>query len=196
MDFLESQIVRRVQSGDRLAFAELVELYKNRLFNLAHRMLGNKQDAEDVLQDTFLRAYANLASYNDHHKFSTWIYRIATNACIDRLRKRKADVSLDAEQEDAEGTDLYSRIASLGLTPEEEALHSETASELEQAIERLPASYRSVILLKYVHDLSLQEIADILQLPVSTIKTRIHRGREALRASLQQAKRVTSPGSH
>lgn len=190
MEAVELQIVRRAQNGDRLAFGELIELYKDRLFNLAYRILGNRTDAEDILQDTFMKVYVHLNSYQADYKFSTWIYRIATNACIDRLRKRKSDLSLDEESETSEGTegtDLYARIASLGMSTEDSAIRNETHFEIRQAMESLPPSYRSVILLRYVHELSLQEISEAVNLPVSTVKTRIHRGREALRAVLIKA---------
>lgn len=187
MELLEHRIVKRAQKGDRLAFAELVELYKDKLYNLGYRMLGNPQEAEDVAQEAFLRAFSHLSSYNANHKFSTWIYRIATNLCIDRMRKKKADYSLDAEVEGLEDSDLYSRIAAPGLTPEEEAVRTETQEEIQRAIEALPENYRAAVVLKYLHDMSLQEIADILDVPVSTVKTRIHRGREALRIGLKNS---------
>jgi RNA polymerase sigma-70 factor (ECF subfamily) len=185
MELLEYRIVKRAQKGDRLAFGELVELYKDKLFNLGYRMLGNPQEAEDVAQETFLRAYSNLQTYNPNHKFSTWIYRIATNLCIDRIRKKKPDYSLDSEVDGIEGGDMYSRLASPGPTPLEELVRTETQREVQSAIDALPENYRAAVILKYIHDLSLQEIADILEVPVSTVKTRIHRGREALRACLK-----------
>lgn len=188
MELVESRIVKRAQKGDRLAFAELVELYKDKLYNLGYRMMGNPTEAEDVAQETFLRAYANLSTYNASHKFSTWIYRIATNLCIDRMRKKKADFSLDAELDNGGeegGSTLYGRIAAPDRSPEEDVVRLETQEEVQRAIEALPENYRSAVILKYLHDLSLQEIADILEVPVTTVKTRIHRGREALRAVLQ-----------
>ncbi|ARU60402.1 RNA polymerase sigma factor SigW [Tumebacillus avium] len=185
MELIEQRIVKRAQKGDRLAFAELVELYKDKLYNLGYRMLGNPQEAEDIAQEAFLRAYANLNKYNANHKFSTWIYRIATNLCIDRIRKKKADYSLDAEVDGIEGGDMYSRLKSPGDTPEQAAVRNEARQEVQDAIEALPDNYRTAVILKYLHDLSLQEISEILEVPVSTVKTRIHRGREALRAGLR-----------
>ena len=188
MELMEYRVVKRAQKGDRLAFAELVELYKDKLYNMAYRMMGNAQEAEDVAQEAFLRAYKNLDSYNAKHKFSTWIYRIATNLCIDKMRKKKPDYSLDAEVDGIVGADMYTRIASSERTPEEEYVRAETQTEVQAAIESLPENYRAAVVLKYMHDMSLQEIADILEVPVSTVKTRIHRGREALRASLSQTR--------
>lgn len=181
MDLLEARIVKRAQKGDRMAFAELVELYKDKLYNLSYRMLGNPHDAEEMTQEVFLRVYANLKKYDFRHKFSTWIFRIATNCCIDRLRKKKADRSLDVPLDGEEDGDMYTVVPSRDALPDERIVAREKRLELQAAIERLPSAYRAVIVLKYMEDLSLQEIADILSVPVSTVKIRLHRGREALR---------------
>lgn len=185
MNLLESQLVKLALKGDQAAFAELVELYQEKLFHMAYRMLNNRQEAEDVVQEAFLRVYNNLERYNDAMKFSTWIYRIATNLCIDRLRKRKPIYSLDAESSDYEGLDGYSMIPSDDRTPESELLLSETQRIIHQAIDTLPPKYKTVMILRYIHELSLQEVGDILNMPVTTIKTRVHRGREFLRKKLE-----------
>lgn len=152
---------------------------------MAYRMLSNRQEAEDVVQDTFLRVYKNLDRYDDTLKFSTWIYRIATNLCIDRLRKRKPSYSLDAESTEHEGLDGYSMVPSDNRTPETELLLSDTQQIIHTAINSLPPKYKSVMTLRYMQDLSLQEIGDVLDMPVTTIKTRVHRGREFLRKKLE-----------
>ena len=185
LNLLEPQLVKLILKGDQLAFAELVELYQEKLYHMAYRMLNNKQEAEDVVQETFLRVYNNLYRYDENQKFSTWIYRIATNLCIDLLRKRKLVYSLDAESSDYEGLDGYSMIPSDHRTPESELLISETQSIIHKAIEQLPPKYKSVMVLRYIHELSLQEVGDILDMPVTTIKTRVHRGREYLRKKLE-----------
>ncbi|MFC4765901.1 RNA polymerase sigma factor SigW [Effusibacillus consociatus] len=181
MDLLEAKIVKRAQKGDRMAFAELVELYKDKLYNLCYRLMGNSHDAEEVAQEAFLRAYANLKRFDSRHKFATWLFRIATNCCIDRLRKRKASYSLDAPLDDEDGGDMYGILPSKDPMLEERVLTRESRLELQAAIEQLPPSYRAVIVLKYIEELSMQEISDVLSVPVSTVKTRLHRGREALR---------------
>lgn len=89
MNFVEARLAKLARNGDRNAFAELVELYKDKIFHLAYRMLNNKQEAEDAVQETFLRVYTNLHRYDENQKFSTWIFRIGTNLCIDKLRRRK-----------------------------------------------------------------------------------------------------------
>src|SRR5690348_2558056 len=144
-------------------------------------MLNNRHEAEDIVQETFLRVYRNLDRYDDTMKFSTWIYRIATNLCIDRLRKRKPVYSLDAESNDHEGLDGYAMIPSDNRTPESELLLSDTQRIIHQAIDTLPPKYKSVMVLRYLQELSLQEIGEVLDMPVTTVKTRVHRGREFLR---------------
>jgi RNA polymerase sigma-70 factor (ECF subfamily) len=148
-------------------------------------MLYNRQEAEDVVQETFLRVYKNLERYDESLKFSTWIYRIATNLCIDRLRKRKPSYSLDAESTDHEGLDGYSMIPSDNRTPESELLLTETQRIIHESIDSLPPKYKTIMMLRYIQEMSLQEISDVLDMPVTTIKTRVHRGREFLRKKLE-----------
>lgn len=182
---MDVRLAMLARKGDQRAFAEIVELYKDKIFHLAYRMLNNRHEAEDVVQETFLRVFRNLDRYDENLKFSTWIYRIGTNLCIDRLRKRKPSYSLDAEINDQDGTDGYSMIPSDDRTPESEMLLSETQRIIHESIESLPAKYKTIMLLRYIQDLSLQEISDVLDLPVTTIKTRVHRGREFLRKKLE-----------
>jgi RNA polymerase sigma-70 factor (ECF subfamily) len=185
LDITEQRIIQRAKNGDRNAFAELVDLYKDKVYHVSYRMLGNRQEAEDVAQETFLRVYTNLDNYDPQYKFSTWIYRIASNLSIDILRKRKKNLSIDAEVSGAEGMDWHERLADTGKGPEEEVLTDELQEEVQDAIMELNPKYRAVMLLRYIEDLSLQEISEAIQLPISTIKTRIHRGREALRKKLR-----------
>lgn len=188
MNHIEKKLAEKANRGDREAFAQLVDLYKDKIFHLAYRMLGNSHEAEDIVQDTFIRVYTNLHRYDAEHKFSTWIYRIGTNICIDRLRKRKGTYFLDAETQVGEGLDGYTLLASNEGTPESQLMISETQRHVREAIDKLPEKYKSVIVLRYMHDLSLQEISDILQMPVTTIKTRVHRGREYLRKRMDRDK--------
>ncbi|RJG17613.1 RNA polymerase sigma factor SigW [Paenibacillus thiaminolyticus] len=186
MNTLEKRLARLARKGDTRAFAEIVELYKDKIYHLAYRMLNNRHEAEDVVQDTFLRVYRNLDRYDENQKFSTWIYRIGTNLCIDRLRKRKPNYSLDAEMTEQEGVDGYAMIPSDDRTPESYLIVSETQRMVQEAINSLPSKYRSVMVLRYLQDMSLQEISDVLDMPVTTIKTRVHRGREFLRKKLER----------
>ncbi|WNR44240.1 RNA polymerase sigma factor SigW [Paenibacillus roseipurpureus] len=192
MNFVETRLAKLARNGDRNAFAELVELYKDKIFHLAYRMLNNKQEAEDAVQETFLRVYTNLHRYDENQKFSTWIFRIGTNLCIDKLRRRRHTYSLDAEMSDGEGNDYYAMLPSDEDTPEKQLIISETQAQIHRAIETLPEKYKSVVVLRYMHDMSLQEISEVLDMPVTTIKTRVHRGREYLRKKLEQEEQVVS----
>jgi len=183
-EFVKSRI-KQVRKGDQNAFGEIVELYKDKVFQLCFRMLGNSHEAEDISQEAFIRAYINIERYNIDRKFSTWLYRIATNLCIDRIRKKKPDYYLDAEVAGTEGLTLYSQIPASQLAPDEEVSKIELQEIIQNEILKLPEKYRTVIVLKYIEELPLTEISKILDLPIGTVKTRIHRGREALRKQLR-----------
>ncbi|WP_174735111.1 RNA polymerase sigma factor SigW [Mesobacillus harenae] len=185
METIVKKRIKEVLKGDQNAFGEVVELYKDKVFQLCYRMLGNRHEAEDIAQEAFLRAYMNIHSFNLNLKFSTWIYRIATNLCIDRIRKKKPDYFLDAEVPGTEGLNMYSQVASDTALPEDELESLELQDAVQKEISKLPEKYRSVIVLKYIEELPLKEISEILNLPLGTVKTRIHRGREALKNQLR-----------
>lgn len=178
-------MVTQVKKGDQEAFEGIVDLFKDKIYRHCFRMVGNGHEAEDLAQETFLRAYRNISKYNSEYKFSTWIFRIATNLCIDRLRKKKPDYYLDAEVPGTDGATMYSQLSSEEPLPEEVVTENEEWNELQAEIMKLPEKYRTAILLKYVEDLSLEEISKIMDIPVPTVKTRIHRGREALKKVFQ-----------
>jgi RNA polymerase sigma-70 factor (ECF subfamily) len=179
-------LILNIKTGDQEAFRQLVDLYKRQVYAICFRMVGIPQEAEDLAQETFLRAYTHIDRYQLDKKFSTWLYRIATNLSIDYLRKRKPSVYLDADLPGAEGYTLQKQLPSGELAPDESVVLSEDRKRLISAIGQLPIKYRTPIVLKYIDDLSLIEMSDILKLPVATVKTRIHRGREALKKRLQQ----------
>ncbi|MCG3089862.1 RNA polymerase sigma factor SigW [Sporosarcina cyprini] len=184
MDELVNKRINEVLKGNHEAFEEIVTMFQHRLYQVCYRMLGNRQEAEDIAQEAFVRAYVNIHTYDQKRKFSTWLFRIATNLCIDRIRKKKPDYYLDAEVPGTEGLNMYSQIAAAGDLPEEEVEKMETQERIQYEIGRLPDKYRSVIILRYMEELPLQEISDILELPLGTVKTRVHRGREALRKQM------------
>lgn len=184
---MDTRLAKLARNGDRDAFAQLVDLYKDKIYHLAYRMMGNAQESEDVVQETFIRVFTNLERYDETQKFSTWIYRIATNLCIDRLRRRRSVYSLDADMQDGDGNDWYSLMPGNEPTPENQLIVSETQGQIRESIDSLPEKYKSIVVLRYLHDLSLQEISEIVKMPVTTIKTRLHRGREFLRKKLEQS---------
>lgn len=177
--------IKNVKKGDHAAFEEIVSFYQNKVYHIVYRMVGDSYEAQDIAQEAFIRAYTNIHSFDENRKFSTWLYRIATNLSIDRLRKKKPDFHLDAEVKGTEGLDMYSQLAADQALPEEEVESMELQSYIHKEILSLPPKYRSVIVLRFLDDLSLAEIGEILDLPLGTVKTRIHRGRELLRKKLR-----------
>ncbi|ABU58154.1 sigma-70 family RNA polymerase sigma factor [Roseiflexus castenholzii] len=173
----EDALIQRSIEGDHAAFAQLVERYAGAVFNLAYRMLGNAQEAEDASQEIFLKVYANLARFDRERKFSTWLLSIGSNYCIDRLRRRRfAWLTLD---------DTVLTIPNPGKGPEHSAIEREERDAVQRALLRLPPAYREVAVLRYWHDLSYEEIVQALGLPESTIKTRLHRARRMLADALR-----------
>lgn len=168
--------IDRALAGDKQAFGELMNRYSGAVFGLAYRMLGNPQDAEDAVQEIFLRAYSRLDSFDRSRKFSTWLLSIASNYSIDRLRRRRYNwLTLD---------DVAFWLPSEKAGPERSALESEQRAAVHQALQALPENYRLVTVLRYINDLSYDEIGQITGLPESTIKTRLHRARHMLAQSL------------
>jgi RNA polymerase sigma-70 factor (ECF subfamily) len=179
-------LVRAAQRGDQRAFAQLVEKYEARVYNLARKMMRDPQDAEDVLQETFISVFRHLKDFQSDSSFSTWLYRIATNASLMKLRGRKTPpLSLDepVEAEDGNGA-LPREIVDWGITPEEALLSGEVRAQMDAAIDALPESRRAVFVLRDIEGLSVQETADVLSITVSNVKTRLHRARLALRENL------------
>jgi RNA polymerase sigma-70 factor (ECF subfamily) len=164
--------VRRTLAGDQNAFTALVEKYKDPVYNVAYRMLGNAAEAEDVAQETFVRAYTQLRTYKDTHRFSTWLLSIASHLSIDQLRRRRfLALPLD-------NVPFLEWIADLGAGPEQAAVQGETSDEMQRLLQQLPPKYRAVLILRYWHDLSYEEIANVLHLTPALVKARLHRARE------------------
>lgn len=172
-------LVRRTLTGDQQAFAALVEKYKDSVFNVAYRMLGNPSEAEDVAQEAFVRAYTQLHTYKDTHRFSTWLLSIASHLSIDQLRRRRF-LALPLEN-----VPFLEWIADAGVGPEESALAVEASDEMQRVLSVLPAKYRAVLILRYWHDLSYEEIAEALHLTPPLVKARLHRARELVARSMK-----------
>jgi len=188
----EHSWVLAAQQGDRAAFGRLVEAYQAPVYNLAYRMLGHRQEAEDAAQETFLRAYANLTSYNPQRRFSNWLFAIASHHCIDRLRRLRGQVvSLDKDPS------LAGELIDREPLPEAAALTREEERLVQWLLARLPADYRLVITLFYWYDLSCREIGEVAGISEGAVKVRLHRGRrmlaELLRAS--EGRAMVSPPS-
>ena len=176
----ELEWLQQAQRGDRAAFARLVQAYQGPVFNLCYRMLGNAVDAEDAAQETFLRVYTKLNTYQQDRKLSSWVLSIASHHCIDRLRRRRGD-SLSLDEEPVAAT-----LSARETGPEESALAAETRDAVQAAVNRLEPAYRVPLILRYWHDLSYAEIAETLGVPVGTVRSRLHNAIRLLRARLAQ----------
>lgn len=183
----DREIIKQVLSGDSDAFGLLVERYQNRIYSLALRITGNEDDACDMAQETFLRAWRSLSAFKFECAFSTWLFRLAHNICLDHLRavKRRPAVSLTVADDDGE------QAAQLDLPdpapdPEQAALRAEEHAALARALSALPADYREILTLRAIDDLSYSEIAAILHLQEGTVKSRLSRARAQLRNKLLQ----------
>jgi len=174
-----------LRSGDRAEFSRLVDAYSNKIFRLAIKMLNQQQDAEDVLQETFLKAYRGLKSFDGRSKLSTWLFRIATNEALMVLRRKQPDmVSIDEPIETEEGEREPVQIVDWCCLPENELMSMESRHYLDTAVAKLPNSLRTVFLLRDIEDLSTQETADVLGLSETAVKTRLSRARMRLREEL------------
>jgi len=172
-------------AGDRAEFARLVDAYSSPIYRLGLRMLGTPQDAEDVLQNTFLSALTHLPKFEGRSSLSTWLYRIAANEALMLIRKKKPEINLDDSQtgEKDEGL-LPTQFVDWSALPEDELLSDEGKKALDSAIETLPESMRLVFLLRDVEGLSIKETADALNLTETNVKTRLLRARMLLREQL------------
>jgi RNA polymerase sigma-70 factor (ECF subfamily) len=177
--------IAALRSGDRAEFARLVDAYSGSIYRLALRMLNNPEDAEDVLQETFIKAYRGLQAFEGRSSVSTWLYRIAVNEALLHLRQRGPDlVSIDAERKTEEGESEPVQLVDWRALPEEELLSVETRQVLDKAIQRLPATLKSVFLLRDIEGLSVRETAEALEVSEAVVKTRLLRARLNLRDQL------------
>lgn len=180
-DTTERRLVLEAQAGNTHAFGELVLAYQRFVFNLAYRALGDMQEAQDAAQETFLRAWLALPKFRAEARFSTWLYRITVNFCYNRrprLRRELAELPID------EAPDLPDDCAGLGANPLNEVEKSEQRAFIHRQIDELQESYRLIISLRYQEELSYEEIAQVLNMPLGTVKTGLFRAKAQLRAAL------------
>lgn len=184
----DRDLARRARAGDLRAFERLVLRYERRIYNLALRLLGSPADAEDATQEAFVRAFTSLASFRGDSQFGTWLYRVAVNACHDELRRRKRE-----RVDDLGAAPARARPGAAGTDPERMVERAEVHDLVGRALADLPAEYRAAVVLRDLHDLSYEEIADALGVAVGTVKSRIHRGRQLLRSRLAELELLPPP---
>jgi RNA polymerase sigma-70 factor (ECF subfamily) len=172
----DSEIVRRIQSGDAAAFDELMRRYKRPVLNFVFRMLGNAHDADDVAQDVFVRVYRNLDTYRPGTKFSTWLFALARNAAIDRIRWRS--------RHRAESIESVAEVVAPSGTAEEVSAR-EIGDQIAAAVAKLSEDQKTTIILSEYHGLSYAEIAGVMRCSEKSVESRLYRARQTLRAALQ-----------
>jgi RNA polymerase sigma-70 factor (ECF subfamily) len=183
--FDESALVAQAKAGDQNAFAELVNRYERKIYRLAKNITRNDEDAEDVLQDAFLKAYTHLDNFKGDSKFYTWIVRIAVNEALMRLRKRKTDRSVPLDEPVELGEETVAReIAVWEDNPEQQYSQEEWRKILDEAVESLKPDFRTVFVLRDIEELSTEETAETLGISVPAVKSRLLRARLALRERL------------
>ncbi len=174
-----------LHAGDPEEFARLVDAYSGKIYRLATKMLNQQLDAEDVLQETFLKAFRGIKSFDGRSKISTWLFRIATNEALMLIRRKHPDtVSIDEPIETEEGEQEPIQIVDWCCLPEEELLSEETKKRLDAAVQKLPEKLRVVFILRDINELSTRETAEILDLSETAVKTRLSRARLRLREEL------------
>ena len=181
----DDELVKRAAGGDESAFNELVEKYERALYFHILKMVRDREQVEDLVQEAFVKAFDNLNSYNTDYAFSTWLYRIATNHTIDYLRKKKLKtLSIDEPVKGRDG-EMQMQLPDEGAATDREIIRKQRQKVVREAIDDLPEKYRRVIQMRHMEEKSYQEIAEILDLPLGTVKAHIFRARELLYKALK-----------
>lgn len=178
------QLVARARNGDERAYRALLEKYERAVFSICLRMVRNRDEATDLSQESFIKVFGSLDRYNSAYAFSSWLFKITSNLCIDYLRKRRIDTLPMDQPIDGDKGEIQRQYAAPDPTPEESLDRREKMARLESAIDALPEHYRIMLILRHQEDLSYEEIADHLSIPLGTVKARIHRAREMLKGLL------------
>ena len=181
----ESKLIEKCKKGDVLAFEQLIEAYQKKAYNIALRFMGNEEDAKDMAQDALIKVYRYIDSFKEQSSFSTWMYRIVVNTCLDEIRKRKKIISISIDGNDKEEQyKLDSLLPANNETPETIFLNNQRKEEIQKAIYSLNDDYRNVIILRDMNGFSYEEISILLNCAEGTVKSRINRGRNQLKEKL------------
>lgn len=178
-----------VDHGDQKAYALLMERYRDSIYFMLLKMVNNKDDADDLTIEAFGKAFSKLHQYTPSYAFSTWLFKIASNNCIDFIRKKKKNVySLDKPIEGSDGGEMTIDVASTGLNPEETYIKAQKVLLMQEVVEKLKPRYRTLVELRYFKEYSYEEIATELELPLGTVKAQLFRAREFLYNILKNSK--------
>ncbi|HDP98333.1 MAG TPA: sigma-70 family RNA polymerase sigma factor [bacterium] len=181
----DNELIKRALEGDEQAYFQILQKYRVPLYNLLYRMVRNKIDTEDLVQEAFIKAFSSLSTFNDEYAFSTWLYRIAINNCIDFFRKRKLKTLPIDQPINYKNGEIKRELPDISYRPDRNLLAKEKDRLIHQAIENLPEKYRQPIVLRHHEDKSYEEISAIMNIPLGTVKARIFRAREMLRKELK-----------
>ncbi len=181
----DSQLIKEALGGDTTAFSKLMKKYHDAIFAFIYRMVRDREQVEDLTQEAFIKAFSSLKNFNEEFAFSTWLYKIATNNCIDFIRKRKLQMYSIDKPIESKDSDYTFELPDDSYEADKELITNQRTILLTQAIDRLPEKYRRVILLRHSEERSYEEIADMLKLPIGTVKAHIFRARELLYKQLR-----------
>jgi len=174
-------LVERAKNDDQKAFAELLRRYRRPVYHLVLKMVRNQEDAEDLTIEAFSKAFKNLPKFNPDFTFSTWLFRIATNNCIDFIRKKRlSTTSIDTTFQDDGGDEMRMDIKDRDLNPQEAAIRDQKIALIRAIVTKLPPKYQVLVKLRYFDELSYEEIAGEIDAPLGTVKAQLHRARELL----------------
>ena len=185
----DQHLVKRTLHGDTYAFEELVKTYQNKVYMLAYRYMGNEDDANDMAQEAFIKAYRSLRSFKGDASFGTWIYRITTNVCLDELRRRKrriSPISLDEPLATMDGDEIEREISDQSLAADVVYEKKEFSQNIQLLLDEMKPEHKTVIVLRDVMELSYEEIASVLDCSIGTVKSRISRARIILQKKLTE----------
>jgi RNA polymerase sigma factor (sigma-70 family) len=178
-------LIKKALAGNEKAYKLLLERHKDAIFRLIVKIVHSQEEARDLVQETFMKAFGSLSSYKSEYRFTTWLYKIAANSCIDFLRKKRVDsLSLDRPVETKDG-EVTIELPDWTYSPEADLASKQKSISIDYAIDSLPLKYREVIIFRHKQDKSYEEIAQILGIPVGTVKARIFRARELLKKKLK-----------
>ena len=180
----DEDLVASILKGQRLLFEELVGRYQGRLVNYLYRMLRNEEDAHDLAQEVFVKIYGALDRFDPRYRFSTWLFRVAQNAAIDKIRKRRLKLVSLQRPDTGEGDSGEWELPGQEMTPYQEARNVERGVAIREAIEDLPWEYQELITLRHYAELSYDEIAKLKEMPLGTVKNKLFRGRQMLKEKL------------
>lgn len=178
-DFL--LVERAIKNDDQKAYAELMKRYRKSVFHLVLKMVRNPDEAEDLTIEAFAKAFKGLHKFNPEFTFSTWLFRIATNNCIDYIRKKRIQTtSIDNPLKDNDGDDITIDVKDHSLNPQDEAIRQQKIELMQMIVTKLPSKYQVLIKMRYFQELSYEEIAESLDFPLGTVKAQLHRAKELL----------------